>query len=155
MTREEINKLLENTKVYVNGKSKEIQEKLFSLGYEWCGGSTKVSHTEAPFLYIYNTHYMSHGQDMCIFTEHEHREVSAEEILSLELTSNYRPFKSKEECWQEMIKHQPFGAIKYKEKQCYCNWICVDSNGIDGASFNTAYKTYTFADGTPFGIKEK
>ena len=67
----------------------------------------------------------------------------------------FRPFKTQEECWQEMIKHQPFGAIKRKEKQCYCNWICVDSNGIDGASFNTAYKTYTFADGTPFGIKDE
>lgn len=21
----------------------------------------------------------------------------------------YRPFKNKEECWQEMLKHQPFG----------------------------------------------
>lgn len=27
----------------------------------------------------------------------------------------YRPFVDKEECWQEMLKHQPFGWIKYKE----------------------------------------
>ena len=24
----------------------------------------------------------------------------------------YRPFKSQEECWEEMLKHQPFGWIK-------------------------------------------
>ena len=24
----------------------------------------------------------------------------------------YRPFKTKEECWNEMLKHQPFGWIK-------------------------------------------
>ena len=35
MTKEEIKMLLNDTKVYVNGKSKEIQEKLFSFGYEW------------------------------------------------------------------------------------------------------------------------
>ena len=27
----------------------------------------------------------------------------------------YRPFKSKEECWQEMIKHQPFGRVFFKK----------------------------------------
>ena len=52
MTREEINKFLANTKVYVAGKSKEIQEKLFSLGYKWCNGYTNVEHTESPFLFI-------------------------------------------------------------------------------------------------------
>ena len=24
----------------------------------------------------------------------------------------YRPFKDAEECWQEMLKHQPFGWVK-------------------------------------------
>lgn len=32
MTREEIKEFLDDTKVYVNGKGKEIQEKLFSFG---------------------------------------------------------------------------------------------------------------------------
>ena len=27
----------------------------------------------------------------------------------------YRPFENKEECWQEMLKHEPFGWVKYKE----------------------------------------
>ena len=27
----------------------------------------------------------------------------------------YRPFKSQEECWNEMLKHQPFGWIKCDE----------------------------------------
>ena len=35
MTKEEINKFLANTKIYVAGKSEEIQKKLFSLfGYK-------------------------------------------------------------------------------------------------------------------------
>ena len=156
MTREEINKFLVNTKVYVNGKSKEIQEKLFSLGYEWCGGRAKVSHTDAPFLYIYKTRYMSHGRDMCIFTEHGHREISAEEILSLEITEpSYRPFKNKEECWNEMLKHHPFGWLKHKDTQIYTDCRIVSNDGINVNPFNIAYAEYTFVDGTPFRIKEE
>lgn len=27
----------------------------------------------------------------------------------------YRPFKNADECWQEMLKHEPFGWVKEKE----------------------------------------
>ena len=98
MTREEINAFLANTKVYVGGKSKEIQEKLFSFGYEWNEGDTDVIFTECPFLYIDNNHHISYGSDMCVFSEHKFREISFEEILFIQITEpTYRPFKSKEE----------------------------------------------------------
>lgn len=156
MTREEINMFLADTKVYVAGKSEEIQKKLFSLGYEWRDGRTKVSNTNVPFLYIDKTHYMSNGLDMCIFTEHGHREISAEEILSLELTADsYRPFKNSEECWNEMLKHQPFSWIKHKDSQIYEDCRYVGDYILAGISFDKAYNNYTFADGTPFGIKEE
>ena len=51
MTKEEIKKFLDNTKVYVNGKSKEIQEKLFSFGYTW-NWDNRVKFTKEPFLFI-------------------------------------------------------------------------------------------------------
>ena len=36
----------------------------------------------------------------------------------------YRPFKSQEECWNEMLKHQPFGYIKGKEiKNIVCRTV--------------------------------
>lgn len=166
MTKEEINKFLANTKVYVNGKSKEIQEKLFSLGYKWTTGKTKVDCTEAPFLYISKNHYISIGLDMCIFTEHEHREVSAEDILSLEITEpTYRPFKDIEECWNEMKKHEPFGWLKSKDSgslmligNIYLNideevYIVRAYNGTV-YSASDAFYNFTFVDETPFGIKE-
>lgn len=31
----------------------------------------------------------------------------------------YRPFKNAEECWQEMLKHQPFGWVKNIEFEKY------------------------------------
>ena len=66
MTQKEIEKFLADTKVYVNGKSKEIQEKLFSLGYKWCDGYTEVEDTESPFLYIYKGK-ITRGSNMVIF----------------------------------------------------------------------------------------
>ena len=155
MTRKEAVEFLANTKVYVNGKSKEIQKKLFSLGYERSDGDTNVCYTKSPFLYISSSMTFTMGNDMEHFSERILREISAEEILSLELTeTTYRPFNDAEECWNEMLKHHPFGWTKHKEKQFYENWICVNSNGIDGTSFYDVYKNRTFADGTPFGIKE-
>lgn len=153
MTQKEIEKFLANTKVYVNGKSKEIQEKLFSFGYRWPDGNyTEVCNEDEPFLLIYDDGYISNANDMCYFTEHENREITADEILSLEITEpSYRPFKSQDECWNEMQKHQPFGWFRHKHIGCY-EPIRVDVS--EDTSFEALFNTYNFADGAPFGIKE-
>ena len=150
MTREEIRKFLDNTKVYVNGKSAEIQEKLFSFGYTW-NWDNRVKFTKEPFLFISGTGVITHSNDMVLFNKYEYREITADEILSLEITEpSYRPFKTEEECWQEMLKHQPFGWIKLAFRGEYLNLV---SRGPQD-DFNAEFKKYTFADGTPFGIKE-
>lgn len=161
MTREEIEKFLANTKVYVSGKSKEIQEKLFSLGYKWSQGLAVVCSLDYPFLYIQEDMSFKKGSDMEYFSKHKNREISAEEILSLELTeSGYRPFKNQEECWQEMLKHQPFGWIIYDETYHSICEVTPDEITIFyecdpcGIDFKTCLEKVTFADGTPFGIRE-
>ena len=170
MTKEEIRKFLDNTKVYVNGKSKEIQEKLFSLGYRWsvtC--STEVGHTERPFLFIYKGGDITYASNMCKFVEHEHREITADEILALEVTEpSYRPFKSQDECGNEMQKHQPFGWLKLKNNgryRCIGEVLGSDNSEIVCIALSTSesflrrsgalFDEYTFADGAPFGIKEE
>ena len=151
MTLKEIRKILDNTKVYVNGKSKEIQEKLFSFGYTW-NWDNRVKFTKEPFLFISGTDAIAHSNDMVLFNKCEYREITADEILSLEITEPYyRPFKTEEECWQEMLKHQPFGWIKLAFRGEYLNLV---SRGPQD-DFNAEFKKYTFADGTPFGIKEE
>ena len=75
--------------------------------------------------------------------------------------SQYRPFANAEECWQEMLKHQPFGWIKGKEDEYHTFITTVDNNdemslsGNSGWSFLGIMNNYTFADGTPFGMKEE
>ena len=85
----------------------------------------------------------------------------------------YRPFKDADECWQEMLKHQPFGWVKEKgDKSLYELLACVSENDeapisfavygsvgmgiIDRPSieFNEMFNAFTFADDAPFGVKE-
>ena len=61
----------------------------------------------------------------------------------------YRPFKDAEECWQEMLKHQPFGWVKYKEENNYTTYCNINGN----CDFQADFEDFNFADDTPFGIK--
>ena len=74
----------------------------------------------------------------------------------------YRPFKDAEECWNEMLKHQPFGWIRTRDKSVPAKYIFVcDINNKGGIiyttdfTFNELFQYYTFTDGHPFGIKEE
>lgn len=62
----------------------------------------------------------------------------------------YRPFKDMKECWNEMLKHQPFGWLKSKDKGEYKFRDRVNKH----TNFDYYYTNYTFVDGSPFGIKE-
>lgn len=73
----------------------------------------------------------------------------------------YRPFKDAEECWQEMLKHQPFGVVKDKyfaNYQTHRAFTCLVTNGChfrgyEDETFENSFKNLLFADGTPFGVK--
>ena len=73
--------------------------------------------------------------------------------------SQYRPFETQEECWNEMLKHQPFGWVKEisSEMLYLINGISNMSIVImeDINSFKKAMNIYEFKEGTPFGIKEE
>lgn len=68
----------------------------------------------------------------------------------------YRPFKDAEECWAEILEHQPFGWVKTKDKGIR---LCM--SGLNqksaftqvGHKYDEAFDEFTFADGTPFGVK--
>ena len=72
----------------------------------------------------------------------------------------YRAFKNQEECWNEMLKHQPFGWVRSKK----CNALLWNVTSInkdditiicDYYKFHRAFECFEFTDGTPFGIKEE
>ena len=159
MTKKEIEKFLGDTKVYVDGKSAEIQRKLFSFGYHWAlGKATEVRYPDSPFLFIHKDKKIFHSADMVYFSSQKFRKITANKILSLEITEpSYRAFKSKEECWKEMHKHPDFGWVKFKRNSSFYHIDAVGTEvSIDNAYIQFPYciQQFEFTDGTPFGIKE-
>ena len=81
----------------------------------------------------------------------------------------YRPFKTKKECWDEMMKHRPFGWLIHKTKditnsigsiteKTECNgfvYISFATKENESFSAEFLFENYKFADGTPFGIEEE
>lgn len=80
----------------------------------------------------------------------------------------YRPFKTKEECWNEMLKHQPCGWLKSKKNgrfRCIgeVSWsdefetvyIALSTSESLSRSADSVFEEYTFADGAPFGVMEE
>ena len=72
----------------------------------------------------------------------------------------YRSFKNEEECWTEMLKHQPFGWVK--GDKCFYNIVSVSNIDVSMANvsgdivtldFSEVMEDNTFADGVPFGVK--
>lgn len=132
MTREETAERIKVMQAYVDGKQIQYYE-----GLVWCDTSNP-----------------------CWINDTEYR---------IKPDSKYRPFANAEECWQEMQKHQPFGWVK---KTCgHCNFLHIMElystgiviNNVDNfcgfknslKTYNSAFAETTFADGTPFGIKEE
>ena len=106
-----------------------------------------------------NTHAQLNGwakMDEFIFGNFEYR---------IKPEPKYYPFANADECWNEMKKHQPFGWVKSIDNKdsevfIHCTAITKEDGiltGIDEIPFPYCgmFNNYTFADGTPFGIKEE
>lgn len=97
--------------------------------------------------------------------------INIETIAYMESRSpepKYRPFKDKQECWNEMLKHQYLGWLR--DGNHYINIIDsfkseaeVLRNLVDpypkivktSIPFDYLFQSYVFVDGNPFGIKEE
>ena len=132
MTREEAKEFAPILHAYAEGKVIECRRDPSTLnGKDYMNGWTEMKEIE----YWNNTEYR------------------------IKPEPTYRPFKNKEKCWQEMQKHQPFGWIKNKNTGYYVlvtrisNGNATSLNSIPGWSYKNIQEFYTFADGTPFGIR--
>lgn len=73
--------------------------------------------------------------------------------------TTYRPFKDAEECLEEMLKHQPFWWVKLKDTESWYYMLKgIESQVVIGFnetpfSYKKVFEDYTFANGTPFGVK--
>lgn len=80
----------------------------------------------------------------------------------------YRPFRNQEECFDEMMKHKPFGWLKSKKNGRFscigevCGsdefetvYIALSTSESLSRSSDSMFEQYTFADGAPFGVMEE
>lgn len=144
MRKEKIKQLVDVMQAYLNGKT---------IQYYDVDLSDKIEHPGEPH---FNSKWVDVDEDHLFRPDFYNYRIKPE--------SRYRSFKNAEECWQEMLKHQPFGWIKSKEDGYYS---MVTGEGVVGDkkyvsiggdhiwSFDETMSNYTFADGTPFGIKEE
>ena len=106
MTLEEARKFLMDKKVFVKDKSKEIQLKLFEIGFGWNNGFTKkASYLTKPFLFMHRDMALAYDDDVDCFYDHKFKEISAEDILNIKV--EHLP-----KTWEEFCENNP---IKVEE----------------------------------------
>ena len=102
-------------------------------------------------------------------TDEINLEFDGQKILHrIKLEPKCRPFINQEECWQEMLKHQPFGWLKtktdgrysfigehYSFQEMFTGVVLKSSTNELVPYSSAAFDGYTFADGTPFGMVEE
>jgi len=82
--------------------------------------------------------------------------INHPEYYRIKPTPTYRPFANAEECWEEMLKHQPFGWVKDKSDGHYSVIMRVDDDlviNVDDFGMKCVFEHFSFADGSAFGVK--
>ena len=130
MTKEEARKAAEVMLAYAEGKEKEIEFKCKRAeNWQLCGEK---------------------GELFFNWQDSEYR---------IKKESTYRPFKNAKECWEEMLKHQPFGWIRngvyYQLIRNVNNASIYVDYFVKEFNYEEALGDFIFIDGTPFGIKEE
>lgn len=144
MRKEKIKQLVDVMQAYVNGKT---------IQYYDADLSFKIEHPGEP---NFNDKWVDVDEDHLFRPDLYDYRIKPE--------SKYRSFKNAEECWQEMLNHQPFGWVLFldgiKNLRFRACISAVYNTNVEISDrpqydFKDAFKVFTFADGTPFGIKEE
>ena len=83
MTLKEAREFLTNKKVFVRNKSKEVQEKLFNIGFKWIISNDKEVRKDVYFLFLFKDLRLAYTNEIEYFSEHKFKEISAEDILNI------------------------------------------------------------------------
>ena len=130
MTREEARKAAEVMKAYADGKKIEYKSNAI-MNDKWFG-------------------YDDDSLPKFNWRENDYR---------IKPEPTYRPFKNAKECWEEMLKHQPFGWIRngvyYQLIRNVNNASIYVDYFVKEFNYEEALGDFIFIDGTPFGIKEE
>lgn len=102
MTKAEAFEYLKHKKVNAKGMVKGIQNKLFEIGYTWCDGSTDVFVFVGSFLIDDETFQFT--ESLSHFKNCAYEELSADDILSIEIVEEKKDDERKGEILDEIAK---------------------------------------------------
>ena len=121
--------------------TREQAKELLPIIQAWTEGQT--------IEYLDNEGRWAKGDDLSFCSELKRYRIKPE--------PKYRPFRSRDECWNEMLKHQPFGWLKDSKVICHIDEIFCDYINVNGSylTHSQVFNNYEFFDGTPFGIMEE
>lgn len=71
---------------YSNGVA--IQRKFFEAGIKWRGGSTEATDSRGSFMFVDLHGHLTHCNSREWFDTHEYEEISADDILSIEIVED-------------------------------------------------------------------
>jgi len=76
---------LRNTKIYVNGKSKDLKNKLLKMDCVSTEIEGSLNYLDYPFVYIDKDLFISYGTNMSFFKENENKELQLQDVLDYEI----------------------------------------------------------------------
>ena len=80
MTLKEARKFLTGKKVFVKNKGKEVQEKLFNIGFKWIISNDKKIRKDVYFLFLFKDLRLAYTNEIEYFSEHKFKEIFVEDI---------------------------------------------------------------------------
>ena len=104
MTLREAHEFLADKKVFVKNKGKEVQEKLFSLGFKWLAPNEKGVYKDRYFLFLYEDLTLTYTDEVEYFYNHEFKEISVEDVLNIKVKR--LPKTWKEFCENNSVKEE-------------------------------------------------
>ena len=145
MNKQEIFDFLNNKKVYVNGKSAEIQEKLFEFGFcRYLFHDTIVSNLSSPFIEIKDG-LIFYSSGMLAFNSNPLKEITAERILQLNIAISFTPGDIIYNDWEDTlgIFTHNIGDIVYSSISYY---PCEESFKCNGCDYFGSSVSIVLAD---------
>ena len=65
----------------------------------------------------------------------------------------FRPFNNKEECWKEMLQHNPLGWFKDKKAKEFFTLNCISDKDPKIKTYEYLFDDCVFMDGSICGVK--
>lgn len=149
ITKSEGINFFKNSKIYVNGKSKEIQEILFKCGIGWPIGSFVIQSTSAPFLIINDKRYIYSCVDMNDFSICSYKEIKMENITKLEVVDDIKENEIYVCGWTGVNDYIEYIIIADKTERasnikCKVAYKTQSSFNCDRLNFNTSVANSTY-----------